>query len=291
MGALVTILGIGMILVGLHDMYHSLMHPTGKGHLSRWVLSSVWRISKLTGHRFGSAVGPAAMITVVAVWVALQAVGWALIYYPHVPGGFAYSAGIDPAQYNDFMEALYVSCVGLATLGFGDVVATDPWVRAAAPLEALTGFALLTTALTWFTQIYPPLSRRRALALELKSLVDLDYAGQLPDLDATVVSRVLDTLAAEIAKARIDLSQHTETYYFQEDDPDLSLARQLPYALALREAARSCPAPEVRLSADRLSGALEQLAVKLRGDFPPTGDTPAAIFTAYAHDHGRDPVA
>lgn len=215
MGVLLTVLGV----VGLHDMYHALMHPTGKGYLSRWVLAGVWRVSKWTGHRFGSAIGPAAMIAVVVVWVALQGVGWALIYYPHIPGGFAYSAGIDPARYHDFVEALYVSGVGLATLGFGDVVATDPWIRAAAPLEALTGFALLTTALTWFTQIYPPLSRRRSLALELKSLADSDYAAALPDLEPTAVSRVLDTLTAEIAKARIDFSQHTETYYFQEEDP------------------------------------------------------------------------
>lgn len=108
-----------------------------------------WRVSKLTGHRFGSAIGPAAMIAVVAVWVTLQEVGWALTCYPHIPGGFAYSAGINPARYHDFVEALYVSGVGLATPGFGDVVATDPWIRAAAPLEALTGFALLSAALNW----------------------------------------------------------------------------------------------------------------------------------------------
>ena len=34
-------------------------------------------------------------------------------------------------------------------------------------LQGLTGFALLTASLTWFIQIYPPLSRRRALAMSL----------------------------------------------------------------------------------------------------------------------------
>ena len=69
-------------------------------------MSGVWTVSKLTGHRFGSTVGPAAMVTAVVLWVALQGLGWALVYVPHIPGGFVYSSGVDPAQYNDFVEAL-----------------------------------------------------------------------------------------------------------------------------------------------------------------------------------------
>ncbi len=228
-----TALGIGIVALGLWDIYHSLLHPSGSGALGGRVQSAVWWLSRSTGHRFGSAVGPASMITVVLLWVVLQGVGWALVYLPHVPGGFTYAPGVDPVDYPDAVDALYVSLVTLATLGFGDVVATDPWIRMATPLEALTGFALLTAALTWFTQIYPPLSRRRALALELKSLADVDYAGGLPEEDPVTAARVLDGLAAEVAKARIDFTQHGETYYFQEEDPDLSLARHLPYALAL----------------------------------------------------------
>ena len=134
---------LAVVLLGLFDMYHSLMHPSGKGPLSARVLAAVWRLSRATGHRLGSAVGPAGMIAVVVLWVLLQGVGWALVYLPHVPGGFVYSSGVDPAEYPDAAEALYVSLVTLATLGFGDVVATDPWIRLASPLEALTGFALL----------------------------------------------------------------------------------------------------------------------------------------------------
>src|SRR5690606_25494602 len=159
--------------------FHTLLHPTGQGRLTGWVLSGAWRLSRVTGHRAGSAVGPAAMVAVILLWVALQVIGWAMVYLPHVPDGFAYGAGIDPADYPRVMEAVYVSAVTLTTVGYGDVVATDPWIRALSPLEALTGFALLTAGLTWFSQIYPPLSRRRALALELKGLADTGYADDL----------------------------------------------------------------------------------------------------------------
>lgn len=286
MQVLLTVLGAVITVLGLRDMYHSLLHPSGKGALSHWVMSAVWTVSKRTGHRFGSAVGPGAMVAVVVLWVALQAVGWALVYLPHVPGGFVYSSGVDAARYDDVAESLYVSLVTLATLGFGDVVATDPWVRMAAPLEALTGFALLTSALTWFTQVYPPLSRRRALALELKGLADAGYAEAMAELDPVAAGRALETLASEIGKARVDFTQHSESYYFQEEDPDLSLARQLPYALVLRDAAAS-PAPQLRSSAAVLSRALDQLGAKLRENFVDAGEDLHAVFAAYATDHAR----
>lgn len=200
-----------------------------------------------------------------------------------------YSSGIDPARYNDFHESLYVSLVTLTTLGFGDVVAIDPWVRMAAPLEALAGFGLLTTALSWFTQVYPPLSRRRTLALDLKGLAGTGYAEELIRLDPVAGAAVLHTLASQIGKARIDLTQHTESYYFQEEDPDLSLARQLPYALVLRDAAAASPAPELRTAANMLSQALEQLGTKLRTDFVDADENLHEVFAAYATDHGRRP--
>lgn len=289
MDVVLTLLGIALIVFGLYDMYHGLLHPTGKGRLSHLVLTGVWKLSKATGHRAGSAVGPAAMVAVVAVWVALQVVGWALFYYPHVPEGFTYSPGVDGADYHRFAESLYISLVTLATLGYGDAVPIQPWVRLASPLEALMGFALLTAALTWFTQVYPPLSRRRALALELKGLADTGCADDFGGLDPATAARVLDGLAAEVDKARIDFTQYNESYYFQEEDPDLSLARQLPYALRLRDEGAQAPSQAVQRSAGQLSLALEQLAKKLEEDFVPTGGTVEEVFVAYAADHGRRP--
>ncbi|SDI93781.1 Ion channel [Arthrobacter subterraneus] len=289
MGVVLTVVGIAIILFGLMDMFHTLLHPSGQGRLSGLVLSGVWRFSKMIGHRLGSVVGPGAMVAVILLWVMLQGVGWALIYYPHIPGGFMYSPGVDPADYPDFHEALYVSFVTLSTLGFGDVVATDTWIRIASPLEALTGFALLTAALTWFIQIYPPLSRRRALALKLKGLADTGFAEAISEMDAASVSRVLDTLTAEVVKVRLDFTHHVEGFYFQEQSPDLALSRQLPYALRLRDAALDRREAVVRLSAQQLSLALDQLGDELRESFLHTGGNLEEIIAAYATEHGQKP--
>lgn len=291
MDVALTVAGVALIAIGLRDMFHTLLHPSGRGDLSRWVLRGMWKTSKMLGHRLGSGVGPAAMVTVIVLWVVLQAVGWALIYYPHIPGGFTYSSGIDPAAYPDAVEAVYVSLLTLGTLGYGDMVATDPWVRLAAPLEALTGFALITAALTWFTQVHPPLLRRRSLALDLKGLADVSYAESISELDVEAVTRVLDALTSEAGKIRVDFTQHTEGFYFLEPDQDLALPCQLPYALQLRDAALEADHPDVRLSAQRLAGAIQQLGDKLKEDFLHTGESLEEIFAAYAADHGQKPRA
>ncbi|MGC5583157.1 MULTISPECIES: potassium channel family protein [Ornithinimicrobium] len=291
MEVVATVAGIVVIVIGLHDMFHTLLHPTGQGRLSRLVLVGAWRISRATGHRLGSTVGPLAMVVVILLWVLLQLLGWALIYLPHVPEGFMYSSGVDPSDYPDVLEAVYLSAVTLSTLGYGDMVATDLWIRTAAPLQALTGFALLTAALTWFTQIYPPLSRRRSLALELKGLADSDWAQSVDAEDPAVLSRVLDTLAAEMLKVRIDFAQHSEGFYFQEREPDFALARQLPYALQLRDVALASSQTVVRRSGRQLSLAIEELSSELDDNFLHTGGDPEKVFAAYAADHGQEPRA
>lgn len=41
------------------------------------------------------------MVAAIGMRVALLGVGWALVFSPHVPDGFLYSSGLDPADYPD----------------------------------------------------------------------------------------------------------------------------------------------------------------------------------------------
>ncbi len=287
MTVVLTILGAVLILTGLNDMFHSLLHPRGSGVISHAILRGIWRVSRSLGHRFGSGAGPAAMVAVTVLWVILQVVGWALIYLPHVPAGFSYGPGVDPARYPEAMQALYISAVTLSTLGFGDVVATQPAIRLLAPAQALTGFALLTAALSWFTQSFPPLSRRRALALDIACLADADYASALADLDTATISRELSTLSSDVDKCVVDLVQHSESYYFLETQPSTSLARQLPYLMELRDRSAEFSSPDVRVASRRLESALDELATELDNQFLGSGGPPEEVFHAYARDHKR----
>jgi Ion channel len=64
--------------------------------------------------------------TVVATWAALLALGWALVFLPQLPDGFTFDHGLVPAEHSGFVDALYVSLVNLASLGYGDISPARP---------------------------------------------------------------------------------------------------------------------------------------------------------------------
>lgn len=281
-----TILGITVAAVGLNDIFHTLLKPSGRGRLSFFLVSTVWRISRRAGHKRGTLTGPLAVITVITVWALLQTVGWALVYYPHIPEGFSYAMGVEEARYPDWAEAVYFSMVTLSTLGYGDTVAINEWLRPLSPLQAVTGFAVLTAAVSWFMQIYPALARRRALAIRLTSLREVRYSARLAEVDAVVATQLLVALANDIVQVRVDLTQNSETYYFRETDAGLSLAASTSYAHELCSHARLSQRADVRLGGEVLESALDGLASFLKTQFRLTGNTTAELLDSFASDHG-----
>lgn len=289
MDAVWTVLGFALVALGLNDVFHTLLYPSGRGVLSHWALRTVWWASRRTGHRFGSLAGPLGVVLVIVLWGLVQAVGWALVFYPHVPENYLYSPGLDANRYNNFAEAFYISLVTVGTLGFGDVVPVGPWLRFVAPVEALVGFALLTAALSWFNQIYPALARRRALASRLRALRAVDYAQRVGGLDPASAGPTLDGLAAEVTAAHVTLIQNAETYYFHEVEEDRALATTLPYALELVAQAERSAHEETRLSGGMLRAAVDDFARVLRDGFRSTGGSTGEILASYAADHGFVP--
>ncbi|MCW2131567.1 Ion channel [Arthrobacter sp. VKM Ac-2550] len=283
---LFTLLGVVLIVAGLNDIFHTLLRPTGRGHLSHFVVNGMWKAFRGKGG-FRKYAGPLAIVCVILTWTALQAVGWALIYYPHFPDGFSYSAGLDETRYSNAAEALYVSVMTLSTLGYGDVVPIDNWIRWASTFQAVTGFGLLTAAVSWFMQIYPALSRRRTLALKLSSMSKSGYVDKLCQLEPSVACSALESVSDSISHARIDLSQTTETYYFRDMSPDVSLAVSLSYALDLSAAGQRSPSKDVNLTAEVLETSLTELAGYLRDEFALEGTTTRDVFRAFEADHGH----
>ncbi|MFG2331751.1 potassium channel family protein [Streptomyces sp. NPDC048604] len=268
-------------------MFHTLWHPTRHGGLSRLVMVSLWWLSARLGARWRPAglAGPLGMVTVVAVWALTVAVGWGLVYWPHMPEDFSYAAGLVPSEHAGPVDALYISLVTLATLGIGDIAPTSGWLRVLAPLEALVGFVLLSATVAWILGIYPALARRRALALRLSHVRrSRATAGAL---ESEGGAAILDGLASALSTITVDFMQYAESYYFHDGDDHTSLPRQLGYALGLTDQAAGAHHPDVRLSASVLRRALEDLAVVLDERFLRTGDGPERVFAAYAADHGH----
>jgi hypothetical protein len=277
--------GAAIVVYGLSEIFLTLVHPHARGRLTRGIVAGVWHLTSRFGRRARAASGPLAAISVVLTWAAIQAIGWALIYLPHVPDGFLYAQGIDPARYPDVLEALYFSLVSLSTLGFGEVVPTDPVVRLLSPVQAVTGFALLTGGATWLLQLFPTLARRRSTALYLTLLGRAGYAERLGEIDASAAAAVLHTVAQQIAGVRVDLSQSPESYYFREGEAPASLGHALPVAQALADAAAKSPHSTLHIAGTVLNGALEELGGCLRDDFGVAGESRSDIMASFARDH------
>ena len=192
-----------------------------------------------------SLAGPVAFVTVIATWAGLLVLGWALVFWPHMPGSFRFDAGIEAAG-SDFVHALNVSLVTLTTLGFGDITPTSDALRLILPLEALLGFGLLSASISWLVSIYPALSRRRSLAYEISLLRAAEAEGDL-SLDALtpdVAERMLAELTSRLVAVERDLVHFPISYYFSAGGPAILAAgrRAVP--------ARDRPARDERGAAD-----------------------------------------
>ncbi|MFD3789298.1 potassium channel family protein [Streptomyces cyaneofuscatus] len=284
---LFNVAGAALVLFVLRDEFHTLWHPTRHGGLSRLVMTALWRLSSslMPRCRASGLAGPVAMVAVVAVWALTVVVGWALIYWPHMPDAFTYTAGLRPAEHASFVDALYISLVNVSTLGLGDIAPTEGWLRILAPLEALVGFALLTATVSWTLGIYPALARRRALALRLSHLARTHPTTDQIDTDAGAA--ILDSLAAGISVISVDFMQYAGSYYFHDGDDRTSLALHITYADHLADQAAVARHPDVRLAAAALRAALEDLAFILDQRFLHTRGATRTVFDAFARDHGR----
>ncbi|MEV7202504.1 potassium channel family protein [Streptomyces griseoluteus] len=284
---LVSLVGAGLVLLTLRDLFHTLWHPTRHGGLSRLVMTGLWRLARRfrARRRVVGLVGPLALVTVVSLWTAAIVIGWAVVYWPHMPGAFTFSPGSRAPQQTSLLDSVYLSLVTVATLGLGDIAPAEGWLRVVSPLEALVGFVLLTATVSWVVEIYPALTRRRVLAVRLALLRESDPAPA--QVDCTAGALLLDSLVTDVVRVRIDFTQYAEAYYFHDGEDHSSLAAVVGFAVVLAERGKSARLPEVRLAGSLLAGALEDLAVILDQRFLRTGGTPAEVFAAYAADHGR----
>ncbi|MDP9888264.1 potassium channel family protein [Pseudarthrobacter enclensis] len=288
-GVLFTAVGAALILLMVADVFLTLLYPHGSGPVGRTIMRAFWRVSSKVHGGASSIAAPLAMAAVIAAWAALAAVGWALLYLPHLPDGFSYSNGIP--RHADFAEALYISLVALSTAGFGEIVAIHPVLRLVMAFQAVAGFGLLTATVSWILQTYPALSRRRALAHQLNLFREAVGPSGLASLDPRHAAVLLESMAENVAAVSIDLLSFNETYYFHEVEQRGSLPATLAYAHGLASEAQGSHNPELRFAGRMLYAALDDLAEVLRGKFGHVGNTSSDVFDHYElhHRHRRPP--
>lgn len=284
-----TLLGLGLILLMLADVFHTLLYPHGSGPVGRAIMRGFWLLSRKLRGGATSIAAPLAMASVIAAWAGLAAIGWALLYLPHLPHGFVYGDGVPRG--GNFAEALYISIVALSTVGFGEIVAAHPLLRLVMAFQAVAGFGLLTATVSWILQMYPALSRRRALAHQLSLFREAAGPVGITTLDPGHAAGLLESIAENVASVSIDLVSFHETYYFHEVEQRGSLPATIAYAHRLASDAQGSGNTELQFAGRMLQAALDDLAEVLRGKFGHLGTTSLDVFDSYAlhHKHRRPP--
>ncbi len=284
---ILTIAGLLLVLTALRDIFHTLWHPGGFGTLSRVLFALTWRVGRLRnrGSRSTEVAGPLGLLVTLVVWTLLMVVGFALVYVARMPEGFFYGSSLEPLDSSGPLAALYLSFVALTTLGLGDIQPATPLLRMAVPTEALLGFLLLTAGISWILQLYPALTRRRALARRLTTMARHRTVEVVETGEASIAVQHLESVRGELASVEIDLLQYGESYYFRETQADVSLAASLPYVAELVAAGERSSSFEVQQAAALLSdGLAELLALLRRGFLGDAGDDDATL-QAFARDH------
>ncbi len=283
MTGIVSVAGIALVAVALWDVFHTLWHPSGQGALSDLLVKAVWKAARHGGPRTRELAGPIALATVIGSWLGLVLLGGALVSWPHLPDEFSYSPGLSPTRGTEFTDAVYLSIVTTATLGFGDIVPTSSWLRIVIPVQALISFGLLTAAVTWLLQLYPALTRRRVLSLQIATLRDAGLKEMIETGATPAGARLLEGVAQGLTQVRVDFTQYTETFYFAESNPDANLASTIHHALDLADAAQQAPSQELRMAGAVLARSLDSLAARL-DEFLGTGKDTGAVLEAYTQE-------
>lgn len=285
--AVSTGVGSALIALALLDVFATLFSRGGRRTLSHALIRSTWIVFRRLSSRprVLSLAGPAAFLAVIATWVAALAVGWALVYWPQMPDGFIHSSTLAEADRSGFVDSLYVSLVTLATLGYGDIAPAEGWLRVATPVEALLGLGLFTASVSWLLSIFPVLSRRRALAYEIRLLHESRRAVCEPA--SPLPAPVYAALTSRLVAVERDLVTFPVTYYFHEDDHRIALPATLGHLLELAEdGTRPGVAMDVRLNAITLRRAIDDFALGVAERFhgQAAGST-RQVLAAYARDH------
>ena len=287
MDLIFVLAGVALIFVTLHDIFATLFHPLGRGYIGHHVVGLVSRAGHRLSSRFHAAtglIGPIGYVVVVASWAALLVVGWALVFFPYLPEGFAFASGLAPQDHSGFGDALYISLVNLTSLGYGDISPEDSVLRILGPIETLFGLSLVTASVSWLISIYGAISQRDTFAheVQLSRRAEEQLGEKLADADPDLLERLLASFSAQLIAARRNLIHFPITIHFRSEDDEKALSGLMPFlARLVQEAGEQSRPHALRVRGEMLRMAMDDFAETLRERIGIDGETTEAILGHY----------
>ncbi len=269
---ILNITGGVLIAITAFDLLVTVLHPNRSGPLSRVVTAVVWKSTLAIGSRVGSGAivgfgGSFVMLGQLLAWVLGFWLGFALIY----TGYFDYLAFSPSVEFGNgnFVDAMYLSGAALTTVGFGDLVAESDLLRLVTVVEAASGLALITAAVSYLLSVYPLASQVRVLARTLAP------AGEGPRAAAEFVYRGGPSQLDDLRRRLIEFDESTQRfpalYYFHANDRSASLSALIRAAslivMQLRFGVSSRAMPQARWAGEQLDATLAQVILHFETRF------------------------
>ncbi|MFL9459180.1 MULTISPECIES: potassium channel family protein [Nostocales] len=219
MKLLVQLVGAGLIVLSLLDIYLTVLFPRlGSSVLSLHLGKVMWRLFRFVARimpfkdeKVLSHSGPVLMIATVVVWLSLLLYGFALIVWTEL--GWSIQASDGQTETN-FISALYYSGFSLTTLGTGDLTPKTDFQRLLTILEASLGFSVFTLTITYLLSVYSAITRRHTFALSLhhRSAGTADAAEMIARLGASGELNGVQQDVSNMATDVIDLLESQHSY-------------------------------------------------------------------------------
>ncbi len=232
----ITVLGALLILIAALDVFGVVLATRAMGGIiTPFINRVIWTSCRWIDIRLGlqarlmTLVGPALLVIVVGIWVALFIAGFALVYWPLLGSHIQASSGtLQP----DLITALYFSGFNFATLGLGDIVPLSDTARALTVIEACMGFAVFTLGISYTLNIFEAVNQRDTFALSLHGgtgetgRVEIALLGLCPD--GQPAADVGTSFAAIADKTHSLLQTHHAyplAHYFRRRKIELAMSR------------------------------------------------------------------
>lgn len=207
---LAVLVGIGLLAIASADIFLTVLHYDGYGPASRRLYRWSWaagreiaeRLPERQAGRFLALVGTFLLLATILMWVVLAWLGFALLYLPAMGGGFLHTT----TPSHPLLDALYFSGVSLSTVGFGDLVPTQPFLRLASVVESLAGFMILTVSISYLLGVYGVLRNQSLLA----AMLDDQAGGEADPLRLATALRRHDATATKLDDLHRSILSHNE---------------------------------------------------------------------------------
>lgn len=164
----------GLLLIGIAvvDIFGVVLQYDGQGRATMRLTRVTWTSLRWTAERFSGErrrqlllLGvPLTVVATVAMWAALFTLGFALLHYDGFRHeAYTFATPLSPG----FGEAVYLSMMTLATLGYGDITPLADLWEFISVAEAFIGFAFITLTLSYLLNLYSVLQQVNLLTASL----------------------------------------------------------------------------------------------------------------------------